>query len=109
MAQLRRDYEMFKSRDTEIIAIGPDSHADFIDYWADHSIPFIGLADPDHTVARLYEQEVNLFKFGRIPAEMVLDKQGIVRYVHYAQSMADIPDNKEILSKLEVLNNHSEA
>ena len=107
MAQLRRDYALFKSQDTEVIAVGPDSQDKFIDYWADHSIPFVGLADPDHAVARLYEQEVTFLKFGRIPAEMIVDKLGIVRFVHYAKSMAEIPDNKEILSKLVALNNHS--
>lgn len=38
-----------------------------------------------------------LFKLGRMPAQMLIDKSGILRFVHYGGSMADIPPNTEIL------------
>ena len=104
MAQLRQDYEQFVNRDTVVIAVGPDSKREFRRYWDKKDIPFIGLADPDHRVAKKYEQEVNFLKFGRIPAQMVIDKNGILQYVHYSNSMSDIPENEEILNKLEELN-----
>jgi len=101
MAQLRQDYAKFIAQDTEVIAVGPDSLADFQRFWEKQDMPFIGLADPDHQVARQYDQEVNLLKFGRIPAQMIVDKDGIVQYVHYAKAMSDIPDNQEIIKNLE--------
>ena len=104
MAQLRQDYEHFRQRETEVIAVGPDSLEDFKNFWQRGDLPFIGLADPDHKVARLYDQEVTLLKFGRVPAQMIIDKQGIARYVHYARSMADIPENKDIIRILDQLN-----
>ena len=107
MAQLRQDYQGFAERDTEIIAIGPDSKQAFRDFWKKPQIPFIGLADPNHDAARQYEQEVNLLKFGRVPAQIIIDKQGIVRYAHYASSMADIPENDEIFKKLDHVNQDS--
>ncbi len=67
-------------------------------------MPFIGLADPDHRVARIYEQEVTLLKFGRIPVQVLIDKNGIYRYVHYSRSMSDIPSNQIILKRLAEIN-----
>lgn len=104
MAQLRQDYEKFIQRDTEVIAIGPDTKKAFKDYWAKNDMPFVGLADPDHNVAQQYDQEVNLLKFGRIPAQLIIDKSGTARYVHYSNSMSDIPDNEEILERLDTMN-----
>jgi len=104
MAQLRQDYKDFVDRETEVIAVGPDSQKAFVDFWEENDIPFIGLADPDHEAAKLYDQEVNLLKFGRIPAQMLIDKQGIVRYVHYSNSMSDIPDNVDMLNLIDEIN-----
>lgn len=103
MAQLRQDYEQFVERDTVVIAVGPDSQQAFKDYWTENEIPFIGLADPDNEVAKRYDQEVNLFKLGRIPAQLVIDKHGKARYVHYSNSMSDIPSNQDILNLLDGL------
>lgn len=104
MAQLRQDYEQFIEAETEVIAVGPDSLEDFKRFWEQGSMPFIGLADPDHKAAGLYDQEVTLFKLGRVPAQMIIDKEGVVRYVHYARSMSDIPENDEILQLLDEIN-----
>jgi peroxiredoxin Q/BCP len=35
---------------------------------------------------------------------MVIDKEGIVRFVHYGHSMSDIPANADVLEILRVLN-----
>jgi peroxiredoxin Q/BCP len=67
-------------------------------------MPVIGLADPSHTVARRYGQEVKLLKMGRMPAMMVIDKAGVVRYKHYGDAMSDIPPSSEILAILDELN-----
>jgi len=104
MAQLRQDYQGFVDRETAVMAVGPDSAEAFRRFWDQYQIPFIGLADPEHTAARLYDQEVTLLKFGRVPAQLVIDKQGIVRFVHYARSMADIPENDEIFKYLDEIN-----
>ncbi len=103
MAQLRHDYSKFVEHRTEVIAVGPDSKQSFRDYWEAQNIPFIGLADPEHEVARKYEQEVNLLKLGRMPAQILIDTLGIVRFVHYSNSMADITENDEILRLIDNL------
>ena len=104
MAQLRQDYPEFVENKTEVIAVGPDSAGEFKDFWEQGQIPFVGLADPENEAAGLYDQEVNLLKLGRVPEQMVIDKTGVVRYVHYARSMADIPENDEIIRIVKRLN-----
>jgi peroxiredoxin len=104
MAQLRQDYDKFQQRQAEILVIGPEDAAAFARYFGENDLPFIGLPDPTHSVLKLYGQEVNLFKLGRMPAQVLVDKTGIVRFAHYGHSMADIPSNAELLELLEKLN-----
>jgi len=101
MAQLRRDFEKFVKLDTQIIVAGPEKSEAFKNYWEKENLPFIGLPDPEHKVLKLYGQEVKLFKLGRLPAQMLIDKSGKVRFVHYGHSMADIPSNREIIDLIE--------
>ena len=100
MAQLRQDYDEFEGQQTEIITVGPENAAAFETYFEENQLPFIGLPDPKHTVLKLYGQEVNLFKLGRMPAQVLIDKEGIARFVHYGHSMSDIPENREILERV---------
>jgi peroxiredoxin Q/BCP len=104
MAQLRRDYLEFMARETEILVIGPEDEKTFALYWEKEALPYIGLPDPEHRVADLYGQEVKLLKLGRMPALVVIDKYGQIRYQHYANSMRDIPPNDEILALLDQFN-----
>jgi peroxiredoxin len=101
MAQLRRDYEKFVKLDTEILVAGPEKADAFRNYWAKENLPFIGLPDPEHMVLKLYGQEVKIFKLGRMPAQVLINKAGQVRFVHYGHSMSDIPSNEEIISLIE--------
>jgi peroxiredoxin len=104
MAQLRQDYQRFIDRDTEVIAIGPEDASSFARWWQDKQMPFIGIADPEHAVAGMYGQQVKLLRLGRMPASMVIDKKGRIRYRHYGESMSDIPTDEEVLSLLDLLN-----
>ena len=104
MAQLRQEYDRFVERDAEIIVVGPEKAHAFANYWRKEKLPFVGLPDPKHTVLKLYGQEIKLFKLGRMPAQVVVDKTGKARYVHYGHSMSDIPSNDEILVLLDGLN-----
>lgn len=101
MAQLRLDYGEFQKRNTEIAVIGPENSKAFSEYWKNHELPFVGIPDENHTVLKMYGQEVNLFKLGRMPAQMLVDKKGVLRYVHYGHSMKDIPDSNEVLDLID--------
>jgi peroxiredoxin len=104
MAQLRQDYQEFVKRQAQVIVLGPESAGSFKAYWQEHDLPFIGLPDPKASVLKLYGQEVNLFKLGRMPAQVIVDKAGMARFVHYGHSMSDIPENAEVLALLDQLN-----
>ena len=103
MAQLRQDYAEFEKRQTQVIVVGPEDARAFEAYWRAHDLPFIGLPDPAAGVLKLYGQEVNLFKLGRMPAQVIVDKSGMARFVHYGHSMSDIPPNGELLELLDQL------
>ncbi len=44
-----------------------------------------------------------------MPAQVIVDKEGIARYVHYGHNMTDIPPNDEYLDLLDQLNHPAEA
>jgi peroxiredoxin len=103
LARLRDEYDQFTSRNVEILAVGPNDAETFKRYWVNERIPFIGLPDPDRSVSSMYRQEVNLFKFGRMPLNCVIDAKGYVRFAHYGASMRDIPSNDELLHVIDEL------
>ena len=107
MARLRDGYAKFVRRGAEILAVGPNDETTFQRYWHDEAIPFVGLPDPGHEVARMYRQEVNLFKLGRMPLNCIVDMNGYVRYVRYGTSMRDIPSNEELLQVIDELKTSS--
>ncbi len=100
---MRADYQQFVEREAEILVIGPDGPRAFKRYWDENDMPFVGLADPKHTVADLYEQEVNLLKLGRMPTILIVDKEGRIQFRHDGASMRDIPDNNTLLELLDGL------
>ena len=104
MAQLRQDYDEFVARDVEVVVVGPEDAEAFGDYFEKESLPFTGLPDPKNSVLKLYGQEVNLFKMGRMPAQVLVDRAGVARYVHYGHSMSDIPPNEELLALADEIN-----
>jgi peroxiredoxin len=104
LARLRDGYAEFTSRDAEILAIGPDSFEKFVSYWRENELPFIGLPDPDKQVSKIYKQEVNLFRLGRMPLNAIVDRSGYIRFIHYGYSMSDIPDNETLLGVIDELN-----
>ena len=103
VAQQTRIYlndQKFLEIETEIIVVGPEDSQKFSNYWSENEIPFIGLPDPTHTVLKLYGQEIKIFKWGRMPALVIIDNLGSVRFVHYGQNMSDIPENADVLETL---------
>ena len=104
MAQLRQDHDKFIEQNTEIIVVGPEKAKSFSKYFQENDLPFLGLPDPKHSVLKKYGQEIKLFKLGRMPAQVIVDREGIARYAHYGHSMSDIPKNEELLEILQEIN-----
>jgi len=103
MAQLRQDHEAFAQRGAQVLIVGPDGPRAFQRFWEEQAMPFIGLSDVGSVVSQHYQQEVNLLKLGRMPAVFIIDPNGIIRYAHYAQNMADIPHNTQLFEVLDAI------
>jgi peroxiredoxin len=101
MAQLRQDFQQFVKLDTVILVVGPEKADAFREYWKKENLPFIGLPDPEHRVLKQYGQQVKIYKLGRMPAQLLIDKSGRVRFIHYGHSMSDIPSTREIITLIE--------
>ena len=104
MAQLRQDFAEFEKRETIILVIGPENATVFVRYFSQHDLPFTGLPDPTHTVLDLYGQQIKLVKFGRMPAQVLIDKAGMARYIHYGRAMSDISSNAQMLVLIDEIN-----
>jgi len=100
MAQLRRHQDKLAALDIAVLVVGPEKPETFKKFWDRASLPFMGLPDPEHRVSDLYGQDVQLLKLGRLPAQMLIDKTGVLRYLHYGKSMMDIPDVSVVESGL---------
>lgn len=101
---MRQDYSEFTRRGAEIIALGPDGPNAFRRYWEEEHLPFVGCADIKSAVARQYHQQVNWLKAGRMPALLIIDKEGRIRFRQYGESMSDIPENARLFKILDELN-----
>lgn len=104
MAQLRQQYDAYVQRDAEVIVVGPETAEKFATYFREHNLPFIGLPDPTHSVLKLYKQQVSIIRLGRMPAQTIVDKNGMIQYAHFGKSMQDIPSNEQMFELLESLN-----
>lgn len=98
------DRDKFEALDAMIYPILADSEkgAKQLEESCDEcSIPIF--FDKKKEVVKPLHQEVIISKLGRLPAIIVVDKEGIVRYAYFGESMADIPPNEEILEVLKQL------
>ena len=59
--------------------------------------------DETRKVAKLLHQEWKIFKFGRMPGMLIVDKDGVIQWAYYSSSMSDIPKNEVVLEVLEKL------
>lgn len=100
---MREDHEKFAAKGAVILATGPDSAEEFRAYWAQERLPFRGIPDPDHRIAKLLGQRWRLLGLGRQPTVVVIDKDGRIQSRHDGKQMWDIPANSEVLSLLDQL------
>ena len=100
---MKRDIKQFKARKAQIVVIAPHGTAKVKTYWEKESLPFIGIPDSDGTLGKLYGQEWNLIKLGRMPALFIINQKGSIAFAQYAKNMADIPENSELFKILDGL------
>jgi peroxiredoxin len=98
MMQLHLDKSEFDKRNTKIVIVGPDNKETFYKFFNNNDYTFIGIPDAKNSILKTYGQEINIFKLGRMPAQVLIDKAGFARFVYYGHSMSDIPENKDVLN-----------
>jgi peroxiredoxin len=80
VAHLGRMYDQFREAGTEVIVILGEGDQKAHEYAESIGLPFPILCDPDRAVYHLYELEKYFLLFQRT-ASLVVDKDGIVRYL----------------------------
>jgi peroxiredoxin len=100
---MKQDIEKFTDREAKIVVIAPHETEMVKTYWEKENIPFVGIPDFDGKIGKLYGQEWNLLKLGRMPALFIIDQKGTIALSQYAKNMADIPDNGKLLQILDGL------
>jgi peroxiredoxin len=80
VTQLGRMYDQFREAGAEIIVILGENIEKAREYAAGIGLPFPILSDPDRAIYQLYELEKYFLLFQRT-ASVVVDKDGIVRYL----------------------------
>ena len=94
MAQLRHDYEQFCSLNAEVLVMVPNGPFMIRDYVKLTSNPYPILSDKGSRVAGQYFQVKHFVKLGT-PTVFLVDRQGTIRYAHYASSLLEEPDSEE--------------
>jgi len=87
----------------QIVVIAPHEAEKVEAYWEREILPYIGIPDPDGRLGKLYGQEWNLIKLGRMPALFIIDQQGFIAFAQYSKNMADIPKNNVMFKIIEGL------
>lgn len=103
--KLGNDYEKFRELNAELYAILPDDLENAKIFESNFAKEYAIFYDDKKKVNKMLKQEVKPLKLGRMPALLIIDKQGIIRYAYYSDSMADIPENEDLFEVLESLNN----
>jgi peroxiredoxin len=104
LARLRREFEAFESRRAVVLIIGPDRPDQIQEYWRREDFTFPGFADTDNEVASLFRQKADLYRRGRLPSVVIVDRESRIRFRHDGASAPDIPDNSTLLAELDRIN-----
>ncbi len=100
MVQLHQEKEKFAEKNTKIIVICPENEEKIKKFLAKEPIDLDFVADPTHALADRYNQQVKIFKLGRMPAQILINKDKKIVFEHFANGMKDIIENDEMLKKL---------
>ncbi len=106
VAQLRRAYDYLQTKDVAVLVIGGGSREDAARLKAAYKLPFPVLADKDRSVYRQYGLDKVLVVIQR-SASVLIDKDGVVRYLRRATSPSAWLDHAEIMREVEKLSTAS--
>ncbi len=100
MMQLHQDIQKFEDLKIKVVVVCPENMVRVEKFVAKQPLEFDLVADPQHVIADRFKQQVKIFKLGRMPAQIILDKDDKHVFEHYASSMTNIIENNVILSAI---------
>lgn len=89
MLQLQEEVKKFDEKKIKLVVICPEKVEDVEKFAEKHNISFDLVSDPKHIIADKYGQQIKILKLGRMPAEILLDKDCKIITKHYGNNMAD--------------------
>lgn len=101
LGSLAAEFEQFQELNTELYAITADKleNAQKLDTkYARGKFPVY--YDETEEVPKLLHQEWKALKLGRMPGLLIIDKDGIIQYAYYSNSMSDIPKNEVLFEAI---------
>ncbi len=94
--QLHKDKHEFEKRSIKVVVICPEKLNNIHKFLSSEFLDLEFVSDPKHILANKYNQQVKILKLGRLPAQIILDKNGKKVFEHFANSMRDIVENHKI-------------
>lgn len=98
---MHRDIEKFKALNTVVLGVlvaKENTGKEFNEKIIKNGYPL--LLDTNEQVASAYAQESKILKGGRMPAVLVIGTDRKIQFIHYGDSMKDIPTNDALLDFL---------
>lgn len=102
LAAFTDDFSQFQSANTEVLPISVDSVPTLRAFKAKEKIGVDLLSDFKRDVSRLYGTLLEEHFFSN-RAYIIIDKQGVVRWVHVEEALGNRRENSEILAQLRQL------
>ncbi len=100
MMRLHHDIEKFDKKSIRVIAVCPESVLGIEKFTNKQPMNFDMLSDEKHLIADKYRQQVKILKLGRLPAQIVIDKDQKVVFKHIGSNMKDIVEEDAFLDML---------
>ena len=108
IAELRRQAPAYERLGVQLLGITTQGADGVADYVRREQIPFPILTDAGRAVTRLYGV-YNLISYEGVNlphnAIFLLDRAGVIRYVHVSLRSTDMPDEPRIRSTIEAMSN----
>lgn len=106
---VRDIYEEFERRDTAILGVSAELQEVLGKYLKAHELPFTIVNDADREVIQRYDifydsRDIKPdSKRGLIakPTNMILDPEGVVRYLYIGENQEDFPSDQEMFEVLD--------
>ena len=98
--QLRQEYETLRTSGVQVLTISHQAGHPVEHWLAENALPFPWLYDPERSVIKAYgvfnALSYDAFRMAH-PTAVLVDKEGIVRFIYRCSTQWDVPSNAVLL------------